>query len=49
MNETKELNLDELSLFCIIRDLVRNVWVILLAAAAAWLTVTGVESLIYVQ
>ncbi len=48
MNETKELNLDELSLFCIIRDLVRNVWVILLAAAAAWLTVTGVESLIYV-
>ena len=35
-NEVKEFRLDEISILCIIRDLLKNIWVILLAAAAGW-------------
>lgn len=48
MGERKEFNLDEISIFSIIRDLCRNIWVIILAAATAWFAVSGVEGLIYV-
>ena len=48
MGEMKEFNLDEISLFSILRDVVKNIWVILLAAVTAWFAVTGVEGLIYV-
>ena len=48
MGEMKEFNLDEISLFSIIRDLFRNIWVIFLAALTAWFAVSGVEGLIYV-
>ncbi|MFR7442322.1 MAG: hypothetical protein ACLUUO_00890 [Sellimonas intestinalis] len=43
MNEAREFKFDEISVFCIIRDLLKNLWVILLAAAAAWLAVTGTD------
>lgn len=33
-NEVREFRLDEISILCIIRDLLKNIWVILLAAAA---------------
>ena len=48
MGEMKEFNLDEISLFSILRDVVKIYWVILLAAVTAWFAVTGVEGLIYV-
>ena len=48
MNEAREFKFDEISVFCIIRDLLKNLWVILLAAAAAWLAVTGMMSFRYV-
>lgn len=44
----REFNLDEISPACICRDLFRNLWVIVLAAAAAWLGVTGAAELAYV-
>lgn len=47
-NEVKEFRLDEISILCIIRDLLKNIWVILLAAAAGWFAVTGVMSFLYV-
>ena len=47
-NEVREFRLDEISILCIIRDLLKNIWVILLAAAAGWFAVTGVMSLLYV-
>lgn len=48
MGERKEFNLDEISLYSIFRDVIKNIWVILLAAVTAWLAVTGVEGLLYV-
>ncbi|MGI6012030.1 MAG: polysaccharide biosynthesis tyrosine autokinase [Ruminococcus sp.] len=48
MGERKEFNLDEISLFSILRDVVKNCWVILLAAVTAWFAVTGAEGLLYV-
>ncbi|MGI6007523.1 MAG: polysaccharide biosynthesis tyrosine autokinase [Ruminococcus sp.] len=48
MGEMREFNLDEISLFSIIRDVIKNIWVILLAAVTAWFAVTGVEGLLYV-
>lgn len=48
MNEAREFKFDEISIFCIIRDLLKNLWVILLAAAAAWFAVTGMMSFRYV-
>lgn len=47
-NEVREFRLDEISILCIIRDLLKNIWVILLAAAAGWFAVTGVMSFLYV-
>ena len=48
MGDEREFNLDEISLYVIAMDLFRNIWVILLAAAAVWLGVTGVCDLTYV-
>lgn len=48
MDERNEFNFDEISIYCIVRDILKNLWVILLAAAAAWFAVTGGESLLYV-
>ena len=48
MGDTKEFNLDEISLRSVCVDVVKNLWVIVLAAVAAWFAVTGVEKLIYV-
>ena len=48
MDERKEFNLDEISIFSILRDLCRNVWVIILAAVTGWFAVTGAEGLVYV-
>ena len=42
MGDEREFNLDEISLYVIAMDLFRNIWVILLAAAAVWLGVAGV-------
>ena len=47
-NEVREIKLDEINILCIIRDLLKNIWVILLAAAAGWLAAAGVMSLLYV-
>lgn len=48
MKETRELNLDEISIRSIVVDVLKNIWVILLAALAAWFAVTGARKLIYV-
>lgn len=48
MSENRELRLDEISLRSIIKDLIKNLWVIAAAAIAGWLAVTGVEKLTYV-
>ncbi|MBB5264194.1 capsular exopolysaccharide synthesis family protein [Catenibacillus scindens] len=48
MGENREFRLDEISLRSIFKDLLKNLWVIAAAAAAAWLSVTGVEKLTYV-
>lgn len=45
MEESREFRLDEISLFSVLRDVVKNIWVIILAAAAGWLAVTGVRQL----
>lgn len=47
MNERRELNLDELDILGIIKDIVRNIWVIILAAASCWLLVTSAMKLTY--
>ncbi len=47
-NEAREFRLDEISVLCIIRDLLKNIWVILLAAAAAMVCGDGVMSFRYV-
>ena len=41
MNENSELNLDELDITGIVKDLLKNIWVILMAGASAWLLVTA--------
>ena len=49
MNHTgREFRFDEISIFCVLQDLWKYIWVIVLAAAAAWLAVTGVLRLLYV-
>ena len=47
-NEVREFRLDEISILCIIRDLLKNIWVILLAAAAGWFATAGVMNFLYV-
>ncbi|HIY19941.1 MAG TPA: polysaccharide biosynthesis tyrosine autokinase [Candidatus Blautia avistercoris] len=47
MGEIREFNLDEVSIRSVCVDVLRHIWVILLAAAAAWFAVTGTEKLIY--
>lgn len=41
MDEMREFNLDEVSLFCVVRDILKNFWVLILAAATAYLAVNG--------
>lgn len=48
MEEIKEFNLDEISIRSVCMDVLKNFWVILLAAAAAWLAVTGAQKLVYI-
>lgn len=47
MNEERELSLDELDIIGIIRDIIRNIWVIIMAAAACWMIATSVVKLSY--
>lgn len=48
MGDEREFNLDEISIYGILKDLFRNIWVIILAALAGWFGVTGVCDLTYV-
>ena len=41
------INLDEISYRGILMDLLKNVWMIILTAAAVWLGCTGVGKLLY--
>ena len=43
MNSREEINLDEISIYGILRNLALNFWLVLLAAAGAWFLVTGVK------
>lgn len=45
MEESREFRLDEISFFSIFKDIIKNIWVIILAAAAGWLAVTGARRL----
>ena len=47
MREDREFRLDEISLRSIIRDLIRNLWVIIAVVLAARLVVVGAERLLY--
>ena len=47
MEETKEIRLDEISIWCILRDVVRNAWVVVLAVVAAYLGIAGGLGLLY--
>lgn len=47
MDEMREFNLDEVSLFCVVRDILKNFWVLILAAATAYLAVNGAAGLLY--
>lgn len=48
MEEKREIRLDEISIRSIAVDLLKNAWVIVLAALAAWFAVTGADKLTYV-
>ncbi len=48
MEETREWNLDEISPRSVCVDILKNIWFVLLAAAAAWFAVTGAQKLVYV-
>lgn len=48
MNTKREFRFDEISILCVLQDLLKYIWVIVLSAAAAWLAVTGVMSFLYV-
>ena len=43
-----EIDLDSINYRGIIKDLLKNWWMIILAGASLWLAVTGVGELIYV-
>lgn len=45
MNSREEFNLDEISVYGILRKLFRNIWMVVFAAAGAWLLVTGVKGM----
>lgn len=45
MNSREEINLDEISIYGILRNLALNFWLVLLAAAGAWFLVTGVKEM----
>ena len=47
MDEMREFNLDEVSLFCVVRDILKNFWVLILAAGTAYLAVNGAAGLLY--
>lgn len=47
MDEMREFNLDEVSLFCVVRDILKNFWVLILAAVTAYLAVNGAAGLLY--
>ena len=48
MNQTNGLKTDEISIYHIVLDLVKNIWVILLVAAAVWLGLGSVIKMMYV-
>lgn len=48
MEEKRKIRLDEISIRSIAVDLLKNAWVIVLAALAAWFAVTGADKLTYV-
>ena len=48
MNEDRMFRLDEISLRSILGDILKNLWVIIAAAAAVWLALSGLHKLIYV-
>lgn len=48
MKDTREFNFDEISIYHICMDLVKNVWVIILAAAAMWFGIEGAYKWMYV-
>lgn len=48
MEEKREIRLDEISVRSIAVDLLKNAWVIVLAALAAWFAVAGADKLTYV-
>ena len=45
MNSREEINLYEISIYGILRNLALNFWLVLLAAAGAWFLVTGVKEM----
>ena len=48
MNQSNGLKTDEISIYHIVLDLVKNIWVILLVAAAVWLGLGSVIKMMYV-
>lgn len=48
MKDTREFNFDEISIYHICVDLVKNIWVIILAAAAMWFGIEGAYKWMYV-
>ena len=48
MNQSNGLKTDEISIYHIVLDLVKNIWVILLVAAAVWLGLGSVAKMMYV-
>ncbi len=48
MKDTREFRFDEVSIYHVCMDLLKNVWVIILAAAAIWFGIAGVYELMYV-
>ena len=48
MENTREFNFDEISIYHICKDLLKNIWVIILAAATMWLGIAGAYKLAYV-
>lgn len=48
MEEKREIRLDEISIRSIAVDLLKNAWVIVLAALTAWFAVAGADKLTYV-
>lgn len=48
MNSREEFNLDEISIYGILRNLLKNIWLVILAGVGAWFLVTGVKEMTWV-